>query len=70
MPAFPLDTGYDLRDKIDWEGGVIGALEWGLNAEDLPLQYRAEWLKIARLYQQLDEHCTTFHSSLPGDDAE
>jgi hypothetical protein len=70
LPVFPLDTGYDLRDKIDWEGGVIGALEWGLNAEDLPQQYRAEWRKITRLYQQLDERCTTFYSGLPGDDAE
>jgi hypothetical protein len=35
LPAFPLDTGHDLRDKIDWEGGIIGALEWGLDPEDI-----------------------------------
>ena len=70
MPAFPLDNGCDLRDKIDWEGGVIGALEWGLDPGDIPERYRAEWREIAQLYHQLDERCTIFHSGLPSDDTE
>lgn len=70
MPTSPLDNGYDLRDKIDWEGGVIGALEWGLDPEDIPEQYRAEWRIIAELYQRLDEQCTAFYDGLPADDAE
>lgn len=70
MPSFRLDTGHDLRDKIDWEGGIIGALEWGLNALDIPEQYRTEWRIIAELYQRLDEQCTAFYASLPADDAE
>jgi hypothetical protein len=70
LAAFPLDTGHDLKDKIDWEGGVIGALEWGLNTEDLPQQYRPEWQEITRLYQQLDERCTTFYDALPSNDVE
>jgi hypothetical protein len=70
LPTFPLDTGYDLRDKVDWEGGVIGALEWGLDADDLPEQYRAEWRVIIELYQQLDERCTAFYDDLPRDDIE
>lgn len=68
MPIFPLDTGSGLRDKIDWEGGVIGALEWGLDANDLPVQYRAEWRIIAQLFQQLDELCTAFYDGLPNED--
>jgi len=28
--------------KADWAGGVIGALERGLDADDLPEQYRAD----------------------------
>lgn len=60
MPAFPLDTGYDLRDKI----------EWGLDPEDIPELYRAEWRIIAELYQRLDEQCTAFYAGLPADDAE
>ena len=70
MPTFPLKTGYDLKDKIDWEGGVIGALEWGLYAEDLPEQYHAEWRVITELYQRLDERCATFYDGLPNDEAE
>ncbi|NUQ99450.1 MAG: hypothetical protein HOY79_23810 [Streptomyces sp.] len=70
MPIFPLDTGHDVRDKVDWEGGVIGALEWGLDADDLPEQYRADWRVIAELYRQLDERCTAFYDGLPRDDVE
>ena len=70
MPIFPLDTGHDLRDKIDWQGGIIGALEWGLEAEDIPKQYRAEWRIIAEPYQHLDEQCTAFYSGLPAGDGE
>lgn len=70
MPTFPLDNGYDLRDKIDWEGGVIDALEWGLEVNDLPKQYRPEWREIIQLYQQLDERCTVFYDDLPEDGVE
>lgn len=70
MPTFPLDTGYDLRDKLDWEGGVIGALEWGLDADNLPEEYRAGWRAITELYRQLDERCTAFYEGLPQPDSE
>lgn len=65
MPTFPLDTGDDVRDKIDWEGGVWGALCWGLAAEDLPEQYRDDWRSMARLYDELDERATAFYERLP-----
>lgn len=70
MPVFPLDTGHDLRDKLDWESGVIGALEWGLEADDLPEEYRAQWRVITDLYQQLDESCTAFYDGRPEGDFE
>ena len=66
MPSFPLDTGEDVRDKIDWEGGICGALDWGLTADDLPLPYRDAWKQIADLYARLDELCTEFYAQLPG----
>ena len=65
MPIFPLGDGFDLRDKIDWEGGVIGALEWGLETTDIPARYRGDWAEIAELYRHLDERCTTFYEGLP-----
>jgi len=65
MPAFPLDTGGDVRGKIDWEGGVWGALCWGLAAEDLPEQYREAWRFMAELYDELDKRATAFYEQLP-----
>jgi hypothetical protein len=64
MPTFPLDTGDDVRDKIDWEGGVWGALCWGLDADDLPEQYRDDWRMMAALYDELDERATAFYERL------
>ena len=66
MPGFPLDAGEDVRDKIDWEGGICGALDWGLTAGDLPMAYRDAWQQIADLYARLDELSTEFHAQLPG----
>ncbi len=49
---------------------MIGALERGLDPEDIPEQCRAEWHIIAELYRRLDEQCTTFYDGLPADDAD
>ncbi|WP_194904812.1 hypothetical protein [Catenulispora rubra] len=71
MPIFPLGSGDDVRNKIDWEGGVWGALCWGLTAEDLPEQYREDWQSMAELYQELDERADAFYAGLPpGDEGE
>jgi len=65
MPAFPLDTGDDVRDKIDWEGGVWDALNWGLDAEDLPEQYRDDWRSLAKVYEELEQQAAEFYARLP-----
>lgn len=64
MPVFALDDGDDIRDKFDWEGGVWGALCWGLAAEDLPEQYRDDWRLMVRLYGELDQRATAFYERL------
>jgi len=69
VPVFPLDTGDDVRDKIDWEGGVWGALCWGLAAEDLPEEFRDDWRLMARLYNELDERANAFYVRLPPESA-
>ena len=67
MPTFPLDTGDEVRDKIDWEGGVWDALNWGLAAEDLPEQYRDDWRSLAKLYEELDLRAAEFYARLPSE---
>ena len=71
MPAFRLINGEDVREKIDWEGGLLGAIDSGLEAQDLPEEYRTAFNTIQRAYVLLDRMCTRFYDSLPqGDLAE
>ena len=70
MPVFRLLTGDDVRQKIDWEGGLLGAIDSGLEAQDLPEAYRPDFAEIQRVYARLDELCTSFYSALPQEDDE
>lgn len=70
VPIFPLDTAADLRDKIDWEGGICGALDWGLTSDDIPAEFRTEWTAIAALYEKLDALCADLYARLPSPDCE
>ena len=65
MPTFPLDAGEDVRDEIDWEGGIWNALCRGLAADDLPEQYRDDWRTLVKLYDELDERAADFYARLP-----
>lgn len=65
MPVFTLRTGADVRDKIDWEGGVCGAIDSGLEAADLPAPYRVDFAEIQAAYRHLDTLCTAFYNALP-----
>ena len=39
-------TMEELREKIDCEGGVWGAITYGIDAEDIPEELRADWRKM------------------------
>jgi len=49
--------GYDRRllaHKVDWEGGVLGALQYGVTCDDIADAALARrWAKIERLHKQL-----------------
>jgi hypothetical protein len=65
VPEFTLRTGEDVRETIDWEGGICGAIDWGLDPSDLPERYRAGWTEICQVYAHLDQLCTAFYGALP-----
>ena len=48
---------HDFLGKIDWEGGVYGALAYGLTAADydLPKYVADKWLEIRELFTDLEE---------------
>ena len=55
-------TMQQLARKVEWEGGVIAAIEEGISSEDVPEEIRLEWSAaeeaaktIARVYDALPE---------------
>lgn len=49
----PVDrmTVAQVRHKVAWEGGIAGALEWGLSAEMIePGELRDAWAAVERSY--------------------
>jgi hypothetical protein len=49
-----MDTRLDVAAKIDWEGGIWQALEYGLDADDMP----EGDTELRELWAELD---TAFH---------
>lgn len=49
-------TESDFISKIDWEGGIIGALEYGLTADDVePGSMRDAWRKLDELWAPMED---------------
>jgi hypothetical protein len=49
-------TKEDVRDKVDWEGGIDAALQWGLTYEKIqagPL--RDAWREMELAWTEFDE---------------
>lgn len=52
------DTFRDFADKVDWEGGVLESINYGLRAEDIPSDapegFADVWLEAQAIYYLLD----------------
>lgn len=49
-----MDTRQEVAKKIDWEGGLVGALEYGLTEDDMPegdAELREIWGRWMKHYQ-------------------
>lgn len=49
---------YDLEGKIDWEGGMPSALEYGIDIEDYDVsdELKAAWYEMADLFSEFEDH--------------
>lgn len=59
-----------VRDKIEWEGGIMEALDYGIKTEDMPegdTELAEAWEKLRTAWKAL-EPLTTAVSKLLGDD--
>lgn len=54
---------HDFLSKIDWEGGVYEALQYGLKVSDydLPQEVVDSWNEIRESFADLDELVTEFN---------
>jgi len=54
--------------KVDWEGGVYAALEYGLSADELPEghpELEALWREMENKYDELEELIAKVNGWLP-----
>lgn len=54
-----------LRNKIDYEGGIIGAIEEGVRDDDIDDEEMSEmWYEIQRQWENLDADMSEFEDEL------
>lgn len=54
-------TADEVYSKIDWEGGVYGALQYGLSANDIADEDLARgWDELSRRFNVVDEEARGF----------
>lgn len=39
-------TAQDLLDKINWEGGVLGAISYGISSDEVPAPIQQDWIRV------------------------
>lgn len=55
MPNTELMTAADFASKVEWEGGIIDALDYGLKPADAPEgPLRDAWARAYELWQQFE----------------
>ena len=54
MQARQQMTAKDLADRVQWEGGIVSALEYGIRSDEIgDPELAALWRRMEQLYDQL-----------------
>ena len=43
-----------LADKCEWEGGVTGAIAWGIRSNQVPLELEDDWKLAEDAFEVID----------------
>jgi hypothetical protein len=54
----------DFTTKIHWEGGIEGALAYGLRPSDAPLELEEAWGRLADAYESWVDALEAWDSSM------
>ncbi|SEG44587.1 hypothetical protein SAMN04489712_105259 [Thermomonospora echinospora] len=66
--GWPLDNRAELADKIDHEGGIWAALEYGIAADDMPAgdeELRERWIELAGAFGEARDAWNRVRELLP-----
>lgn len=66
-------TRADIAAKIDWEGGIWDALEYGLKTDDMPdgdTELRSAWADLRSAFAVAEEAAGRVDALLPDEDEE
>jgi len=55
-------TAQDLYGKIEWEGGMLAVLEYGVGPEDVPEQLKELWTVASHQYAELEALSTAIYT--------
>jgi hypothetical protein len=62
----PYENREEVRDKIDWEGGIWEVLAYGLKSQDMPdVELQEAWAKLEELYKAADAQADAVLAILP-----
>ena len=59
-----------LAAKVEWEGGILGALDYGITADEMPegdTELAKAWAEMASAYAQLEACMKPVEALLPDD---
>jgi hypothetical protein len=54
MEDIDYPTMDDLRDKVDWEGGIYETLIYGIHPDQVPEEIREDWKKAVEAVKILE----------------
>ena len=57
-------SAMETLSKIEWEGSLIGAIEYGLKAEHVPPLVADEWQQVMDLMEQVESVCANIVAHL------
>jgi len=57
-------TREELRDKINWEGGIFSAVEYGILTKDVPPELRETWEQLLTAYTSFSSAASVIESEL------
>ena len=44
----------DFASKVEWEGGIVEALDYGIKPKDVPEEIRPQWQELSDMWKKME----------------